>query len=314
MTDHEHVAIESAELEALVRLSTDLREAARHLTRSEARYLVDTYYQIQQYRIEAANQTRAGTESVEPAAFVDWLSTLFHRLEGSIKSALDAYTNEQTVGRWARSIVGVGPVLSAGLLAHIDITHGGGIKTAGQIWRFCGLDPTSKWSKGEKRPWNAKLRTICFNLGESFIKQQNREGAIYGPIYAQRKQLEIARNDAGENAAAAAMALQNRNFRKDTVARRHYEQGKLPPAHVHARARRYAVKLFLAGYHEIAYFSQYGVIPPKPYVFTREEYSSHTHWFMAPDPEGIVPGLREAQEVARTWLMPSVLPESSQSR
>lgn len=268
---------ETAEIEALVKLSKDLREAARHLTRSEARYLVDTYYQVQQYRIEAANQDRSGKTSVEPTAFVTWVSDLFRRLEGSIKSALDAYTDEQVVGRWARSIVGIGPVLSAGLLAHIEIEKA---PTVGHIWRFAGLDPTSKWNQGEKRPWNARLRRLCWNIGESFIKQQNREGAIYGPIYAERKQIEIARNERGDNAGTAASILQARKIRKDTVARTFYEQGKLPPAHIHARARRYGVKLFLAHWHHVAFESHFGQPPIKPYIFTRPE---HTHYIAPPN-------------------------------
>lgn len=40
----------------------------------------------------------------------------------------------------------------------------------------------------------------------------------------------------------------------------------LPPAHVHARAKRWVVKLFLAHFHEVYYKEHFGKMPPKPYV------------------------------------------------
>jgi len=42
--------------------------------------------------------------------------------------------------------------------------------------------------------------------------------------------------------------------------------GKLPPAHIHARVKRWAVKLFLAHYHHVAWTLAIGAPPPKPYV------------------------------------------------
>jgi hypothetical protein len=50
----------------------------------------------------------------------------------------------RTPGRW--------------LLARIDIVKA---PTAGHIWRYAGLDPTVRWNKGEKRPWNAGLKVLC---------------------------------------------------------------------------------------------------------------------------------------------------------
>ena len=53
----------------------------------------------------------------------------------------------------------------------------------------------------------------------------------------------------------------------------------LPPAHIHARAKRYAVKLFLSHWHHVAYMIEYdGQEPPKPYILNQD---GHTH-FLAP--------------------------------
>lgn len=83
----------------------------------------------------------------------------------------------------------------------------------------------------------------------------------------------------GQFADQAARSLEEKKFRADTVARQWYEQGKLPPARIHIRAQRYAVKLFLAHWHHVAYEVRYGAPPPKPYII--EHDAAHTH-FKAP--------------------------------
>ena len=93
--------------------------------------------------------------------------------------ALDAYSGGPLAGRWARSIVGIGPIIAAGLLAHIDIKQA---PTVGHVWRFAGLDPTLKWTTKTKRPWNGALKRLCWLIGESFTKVSNNPGDIYGKI------------------------------------------------------------------------------------------------------------------------------------
>ena len=106
---------------AVEKLRKDLREAARTLSAREARFLVDAYYMIQDQRIEAQNQVRALNESQEPHEILDWLFDQSHTLEREITKALDTYSDEHVPGRWAKSICGIGPIIAAGLLAHIDI-------------------------------------------------------------------------------------------------------------------------------------------------------------------------------------------------
>jgi hypothetical protein len=142
-------ALDDAELTddlriAMVRLSGDLKKAARDLTAGQARYVVDSYYQIQQFRMESANNVRAAEEAGEPTEFLVWLRDLNKRMEATVKSALNEYTETLPAARWAKSITGIGPVISAGLAAHIDIRRA---QTAGAIWRFAGLDPTMRWEK-----------------------------------------------------------------------------------------------------------------------------------------------------------------------
>jgi len=308
-------------LEAITKLNKDLRNASKTLSKDEARFLVDSYYIIQEDRKRFDNQIRSLTESGEPHEVLQWFAGNSRTLENQIKNVLDVYSNSSEVGKWSRSIKGIGPVIAAGFIAHIDITQA---NTAGQIQRYAGLDPTVEWlgkekstkivndvisgaknltlndvievamrtnikhqsyirqmtdpdtgeikyTKGElikavsRRPWNAQLKTLCWKAGESFVKVSNYEDDIYGKLYVERKAYETAKNEAGEYAEQAQAKLDKFNIGKNTEAYKSYIQGKLPKGHIHARAKRYAVKMFLSAWHEIAYFLHYGELPPNPY-------------------------------------------------
>ena len=263
-------------VETMKRLAkSDAVAAASEIGINEARFLVDQYYMIQHNRITAANQFRSITRSGEPAFFQGWLGESMESVEISIKKILDAYSDMQPVGKWARSICGIGPVIASGLISHIDIEKA---PTVGHIWRFAGLDPTSVWNKGEKRPWNASLKRLCWIIGESFVKVQGNENDVYGAVFRARKDLEIERNEAGAYAEQAAAILKKKKF-ADNITRKIYETGKLPPAHIHARARRYAVKLFLSHLHDFWYREHFGKAPPLPYPISK---LGHVHMIERP--------------------------------
>ncbi len=244
----------------VARLTRDIADAARTLTDQEARYLVDAYYLMQDDRKRAHNQVRALDESAEPNSVIAWLADQSSTLEKQIARALDKYTQAHAMGAWMRGVHGIGPVLSAGLLAHIDIAKA---PTVGHIWRFAGLDPTLKWEKGQKRPWNAGLKTLCWKIGQSFMKFSGDEKCVYGHLYRKRKQYEIDRNERGDNAALAAELVSK--VGKTTEAFKHLAAGRLPPGQIDARARRYAVKQFLSDLHGAWYEQHHGRKPPLPY-------------------------------------------------
>src|SRR5262245_9040916 len=187
------LTIERPDLEPIEKLSRDTREAAKLLSRAEVRYLVDGYYMMQENRKRLANQTRALVEQQEPHNLIPWLAVQSELLEKEIKKALAVWADAQRAGEWAQSIVGIGPVITAGLLDHINIEKA---PTAGHIWRYAGLDPTVKWEKGQKRPWNASLKTLCWKIGESFVKFSNHKNDIYGQIWLARKEKIIRQNEA----------------------------------------------------------------------------------------------------------------------
>lgn len=77
--------------------------------------------------------------------------------------------------------------------------------------------------------------------------------------------------------AQAAAKLERFNIGKGTEARRYYEAGRLPPAHIHSRAKRWAVKLFLAHWHAVAYRAHFQENAPKPYILTQPGHAHEVH-------------------------------------
>jgi len=277
--------------EAIHKLTRDLKKAAVTLTRTEARFLVDNYYTMQDNRIRTGGQIREMESIKEPHEVLKWFNTQDELLENEVKRALDSYSNGFVLGRWARSLYGIGPVIAAGLLAHLDIEKA---KGAGAFWRFAGLDPTSEWKKGEKRPWNAALKVLCWKAGESFVKTSGREGDIYGHLLIAKKDLLTSQNEAlmFKNAAAEVLVRVPKHAQASI-----YKTGKLPPGHIFSRAKRYAVKLFLAHYFEVSWWLKYNCAPPMPFIFTDQAKAlglDHSHWLHAPNfpmaenlPEGL---------------------------
>lgn len=309
-------AIESNEvIESIKRLSKDLKRAAATLTEKEARYIVDNYYRMQEFRKATENQGGALGKSGNPHELIDWIHDGFWTIESAIKAMMDVYSDSKIVGLWAKSIRGIGPVISAALLAHIDMDIA---TTASKIERFAGLDPTVKWEKGKKRPWNATLKVVCWKIGESFVKTCNSEDSFYGKLYLERKKIEQAKNESGAFADQAREILETKNWNKKTDAYIWYSGGlsirsakkyrdavnvangnpvsiskyrvdvggtpMLPPAHIHARAKRWAVKKFISHWHHVAHVEHYGCEPRKPYVLEHvaghEDYMPPPNWPM----------------------------------
>lgn len=257
------------------RLGLAARRAAAGMGPESARTAVDAYYRLQKHRVALGNQLSAIMEASESDDVIRHFYDAAVTEEKDAGSVLGYWAKAKPVGEWSLGITGVGPVLAAGLLAHIDITRA---PTAGHIWRFAGLDPTTVWGKGQKRPWNARLKVLCWKLGDSFVKNSGRESDVYGHVYRARKDIEVEKNEAHAFADQAAQTLAERNI-TDPSTKACYESGMLPPGRIDLRARRYAVKLFLSHWQYVAYVEHYGKEPPLPYPVV---HLGHAHVIPVP--------------------------------
>lgn len=260
----------------LNKLTKDVKSSVVTLSDTEARYLVDTYYQMQNYRMATSNQCRAMTKTGEEHETLAFFKNNFHVVENQIKAVLEAYIKTHKLWPWFESIYGVGPIIASGLVAHLDITKA---PTAGHFQAYAGLDPTKKWEKNQKRPWNAELKTICWNLGECFRKFQNREECLYGQFYKERLAYEIEKNENLEYADQAAENIKKLK-KKDSSTYLANLEGKLSLGHLMSRSKRYAVKIFLSHLHYAMYVQHYGVEPPMPYAIAQ---LGHAHLIECPN-------------------------------
>lgn len=230
--------------------------------------VVELYYDCQKLRTMHANKER----SEGAGQLVGWLAywlrigeeTIYGKLKGWVES--DKATPE---AKWSYSQSGIGPVIACGLAAHIDVTKA---DHSSSVWKFAGLAPGSdRKTKGVKLPYNARLKTLCWKLGESFVKVSGKEGATYGKLYVEYKLEEIRRNDSGLYAEQAKRELATKKI-KDKATKEKLESGKLIDDHLHSRAKRKAVKMFLSHYWAIGREAR-GLSVSEPYAIAILKHS-----------------------------------------
>lgn len=105
-----------------------------------------------------------------------------------------------------------------------------------------------------------------FNIGDCFIKNSSR-GSLYGEIFRKRLDDEMVKNEALEYADQAAKILETKDI-QDSATKKTLQSGKLTQGHLVARARRYAVKLFISHVHEAMWYAEFHEDSPSPYVIS----------------------------------------------
>jgi len=259
---------------------------AARLTEAEARFLVKNYYTAQDMRKGVDMQLRsagdADTADAVHTIGLKWTADRFADIEADTAKMLKKFAEASKVGQWLLSHTGIGPVITAGLIAHLDINCA---PTAGHFWSFAGLNPERKWEKGQKRPWNPDLKQLCYHIGECIKRVSNHPDAIYGRLYRERKALLQQRNDAGHNAERAKVFVARSAEWKKTLA-----TGKLPDGNLDRQACNFVAKILLSHLHAIMYWDKFGTAPPKPFAMA---ILGHAHLIEIPNTE-MFPGFAEA--------------------
>lgn len=261
--------------------------------RQVLREMLRSYYKYQEDRIAGDAKLRDLVDAEgKPLAGIDMLrltTDTARLMEKKLQAMLATYATRHPMGLWALSIRGIGPVIAAGLLAMFDFSarrEDGSyyLTTAGSLWSFSGLVPGKDTRKrGERRPYCAEAKQLAFHIGSSFVKLCNDPKSVYGRLYKERLEYERKRNEEGYNAQYAANALATKAYGKETESYKAMIKGMLSDSHLKARARRYAAKMFLSHYFEVAYILQHGQQPPKPFAIA---HMDHVHQVM---PEGGYP-------------------------
>lgn len=177
---------------------------------SELRYRLIQFTKAQKIRISIDNAVRGYLRiEMEAPVEIQVLQDTAEKIEKIKEKVLVFFFKENPsfLHAWMVSIKGIGDVLASKFLASIDFTK---TPTEASLWAYAGLTPDSKKTKGKKANWNQDLKSYCYQLSDSFIKQRTPK---YREIYDKYKEKQLA---AG-----------------------------LKRGHADSRARRKAVKVFL---------------------------------------------------------------------
>ncbi|MEM5855669.1 MAG: hypothetical protein QW472_05145 [Candidatus Aenigmatarchaeota archaeon] len=141
-----------------------------------------------------------------------WFHNKLYETEKELQKRLDVWSkNHKLRKEFLNYVRGIGGVLASGIIAWLDEVI---LKAEhpSSLWKYCGLYPGSERKRGEKLPYNLRLKSFCWKIGQSFIKFKCFGRKLYDRFKEEAKQ-------------------------------KHPDWNKM---HIHNHARRKVVKVFLA--------------------------------------------------------------------
>ena len=245
------------------------REAKRPRPVEHLNLLVHLFWGLQKARIAAVQRANAlGDKALDLHELVG----VVVKLEKDVAKALRECVNNHPLWTyWMRDVVGLGEVLSGQLIILIhgkkhteeckkkrekylskkkkgegkreksfkcncpemDIER---FPNPSSLWKYAGFDPVDgkarRRKRGEPAKWNHKLKSTCYNVVDSMVKNRKSD---YRPLYDQFK------------------AQEQKNH------------GNLSIGWIENRTRRKVAKRFLLDLF-LKWYELKGLTPPKPYV------------------------------------------------
>lgn len=210
----------------------------------EIRLLVDSFYAIQNLRIQQGNRIHMlvrdyGVDESEASMLHNMIKVGLTSVERDIEKRVRHYVRPMPIYKlWmGPEVKGVAEILAGGIIAGLgDI---GKFGTVSKVWKYCGLGINEdggiqKRKRGEKINYSPFLKTLCWKIGESFVKISDR--GYYGERLSEYKNNEVKKQ-----LASGIVILPQADIPKKDDGKVYMSQG-----HVHNRAKRKAVKLFLS--------------------------------------------------------------------
>lgn len=226
----------------------------------ELRMLVELYYDIQHIRIATSNrieayyQSRRAKHSELDPVFVD-LKAIERDIDKQIKYAIK---DHPLWYGWFKDVKGIGHVMAAGIISfhHNSISEA---PTISAFWKYHGLAPGQKRTKGQKIDYNPRAKTHAWKVGMQLLKAKGK----YSEIYYAAKQKYEQRADILE-------------AHKSGKARGGCNSYKM---HIHYMALRKEIKLFYA-HTWIKWRQLENLSISQPYIIDNETELGkiHTHY------------------------------------
>lgn len=164
------------------RIDKDTKKAIQDIAidRTQMRYLIDIFYQVQDSRIEAQNRIRAISQGKDSApdrattAILEWdLGNLMIR-EAELKKIIENAVRSCKIGQWLIAVNGIGPLIAGGLIAYLDIDKA---KHATSFHQYAGLNDNN-------RPWLGAEKSKTIVNGIMGSRTEPTEDDLY-MVYAQ---------------------------------------------------------------------------------------------------------------------------------
>ena len=255
----------------------------------EARYLASLYYTIQRDRIRMQLKLNSLRKAGKPYLLAEFYRDQFLILEKNAAKILISWAKTQPVYQWLSQIRGIGGVLASCLIAY---TPPDKCTSAGSLWRYAGID-TDPDSELASHAYSREYKRLYWMIGKSFVMTKS-EDSFYYKLYEQRKEYETEKNARGDYAEKAAITLKKYAIGRDTVAYSYYSKGMLPPQHIHARAVRWATKLFLSHFAQVHYEMTFKKPQPTIYAIA---VLGHKDYIKPPFYEPLNPNIAAADRI-----------------
>lgn len=274
------------------RLLEEIRNPQDPYFTEELKTLVLWYYSSQRLRIRFSNRIKSISKKdkipLKSSEILLWMTGQSKQLETQIQTMLKRYIDLHPLGYVFRQTPGCTSVGAASILSLIDWNK---VHSAGSIWKWALLDPENKLRKSRV---NEQLKRALWMEGARMIAYGGATSPYYN-IYLERKWYEWEKNLRGEYESQAFLNMNrvgeksqsylwytgrcNPKLAKICL----YETGKpttadcydggfhipmLSPSHIHNRAARYMIKVFVAHLYHRWHEYRYDKPPKKPYVLT----------------------------------------------
>ena len=193
-----------------------------------------------------------GKSSVDNNQVLAFFRNRISELQKSIKASLEIYARTFTVGRWALEVTNLDSAIITKFLDDIIVDES---RTPEELWSYAGLilnEPDTK-----KQVYNVSLKHMCVEIGRIFVKDTSYKNNFYTELYLRDYLRRTNLNKEGAYATLAKQSLSSYVVdpkKEQSIANKAiYEKGLLPENRISVQSQRYAVKIFLAHWHAVAY-------------------------------------------------------------
>lgn len=246
----------------------------------EVSYWVDAFYDIQAIRMETTNRMAAlKLVDKEPVKDTKRILAEIKETEAFILKLIKKKIEQLPIWKlWLKNIKGIGPAITGRLTSRIAIENS---DTISQLWRFCGQGVVNgeaeRKRSGLKIHYDPKLKSTMWLIEECLIKASDSYKKLYDGFKTEEennnKPVKIKLKEAAGYQFVGGKKITKESLAK-TKNKNKVVEVERTPIHIHRRAKRKMVKIFLS-HLWIKWREIKGLEISKPYVHDIKNHSQY---------------------------------------